>query len=181
MIFGGEGSDSCDIFQIDTGIGEVRRIGIRACVIRTVDGSEVIVPNGIIISRKVTNWTLSDWYRVIEVSVIVARGAATSITRLPALGKSQAECENCGSQSAARFARSHLSRLASSTEVGRPALESNCMNLFKAYSGFIQIHDTSVLDIGVTFTVTMRWRSCAWPSAKCSYEDRGQGPGTVRS
>ena len=171
MIFGGEGSDSCDIFQIDTGIGEVRRIGIRACVIRTVDGSEVIVPNGIIISRKVTNWTLSDWYRVIEVSVTVARGAATSITRLPALGKSQAECENCGSQPAAqryrasaapersrnsrylrgRFARSHLTRLAGSTEVGRPALESNCMNLFKAYSGFIQIHDTPVLNIGVTF------------------------------
>ena len=38
MIFGGEGSDSCEIIQIDTGIGEVRRIGIRACVIRTVDG-----------------------------------------------------------------------------------------------------------------------------------------------
>ena len=54
MIFGGEGSDSCEIIQIDTGIGEVRRIGIRACVIRTVDGSEVIVPNGTSISRKVT-------------------------------------------------------------------------------------------------------------------------------
>ena len=25
------------------------------------------------------------------------------------------------------------------------------MNLFKAYSGFIQIHDTPVLNIGVTF------------------------------
>jgi potassium-dependent mechanosensitive channel len=73
VIFGGEGSDSCDIIQIDTDLGEVRRIGIRACVIRTVDGSEVIVPNGTIISKKVTNWTLSDWYRAIEVSVIVAR------------------------------------------------------------------------------------------------------------
>jgi potassium-dependent mechanosensitive channel len=65
-----------DIIQIDTDIGEVRRIGIRACVIRTTDGSEVIVPNGTIISNKVTNWTLSDWYRAIEVSVTVARGAA---------------------------------------------------------------------------------------------------------
>jgi len=76
VIFDGEGSDSCDIIQIDTDIGEVRRIGIRACVIRTVDGSEVIVPNGTIISNKVTNWTLSDWYRAIEVSVTVARGVA---------------------------------------------------------------------------------------------------------
>jgi potassium efflux system protein len=65
-----------DIIQIDTDIGEVRRIGIRACVIRTTDGSEVIVPNGTIISNKVTNWTLSDRYRAIEVPVTVARGAA---------------------------------------------------------------------------------------------------------
>ncbi|MBV8352070.1 MAG: mechanosensitive ion channel [Verrucomicrobia bacterium] len=65
-----------DIIQIDTDIGEVRRIGIRACVIRTTDGSEVIVPNGTIISNKVTNWTLSDWHRAIEVPVTVARDAA---------------------------------------------------------------------------------------------------------
>ena len=65
-----------DIIQIDTDIGEVRRIGIRACVIRTTDGSEVIAPNGTIISNKVTNWTLSDRYRAIEVPVTVARGAA---------------------------------------------------------------------------------------------------------
>jgi potassium-dependent mechanosensitive channel len=65
-----------DIIQIDTDIGEVRRIGIRACIIRTTDGSEVIVPNGTIISNKVTDWTLSDWYRAIEVPVTVARGAA---------------------------------------------------------------------------------------------------------
>ena len=65
-----------DIIQIDTDIGEVRRIGIRACIIRTTDGSEVIVPNGTIIANKVTNWTLSDRYRAIEVPVTVARGAA---------------------------------------------------------------------------------------------------------
>jgi potassium efflux system protein len=65
-----------DVIQIDTDIGEVRRIGIRACVIRTTDGSEVIIPNGSIIANKVTNWTLSDRYRAIEVPVTVARGAA---------------------------------------------------------------------------------------------------------
>ena len=65
-----------DVIQIDTDIGEVRRIGIRACIIRTTDGSEVIVPNGSIIANKVTNWTLSDRYRAIEVPVTVARGVA---------------------------------------------------------------------------------------------------------
>jgi small-conductance mechanosensitive channel len=63
-----------DVVQVDADIGEVRRIGIRACVIRTADGSEVIVPNGTIISNKVTNWTFSDRYRAVEVSVTVARG-----------------------------------------------------------------------------------------------------------
>lgn len=64
-----------DIIQIDTDIGEVRRIGIRACIIHTTDGSEIIVPNGSIIANKVTNWTLSDRYRAIEMPVTVARGA----------------------------------------------------------------------------------------------------------
>src|ERR1700747_1535972 len=65
-----------DVIQIDTDVGEVRRIGIRACIIRTTDGSEIIVPNGSIIANKGTNWTLSDRYRAIEVPVTLARGAS---------------------------------------------------------------------------------------------------------
>jgi potassium efflux system protein len=65
-----------DVIQIDSDIGEVRQIGIRAGIIRTTDGSEVIVPNASIIANKVTNWTLSDRYRAIEIPVTVARGAA---------------------------------------------------------------------------------------------------------
>ncbi len=65
-----------DVIQVDADVGEVRRIGVRACVIRTADGSEIIVPNGTIISNKVTNWTLSDRYRAVELSVTVARGTA---------------------------------------------------------------------------------------------------------
>ena len=34
------------------------------------------MPNGTIIANKVTNWTLSDRYRAIEVPVTVARGTA---------------------------------------------------------------------------------------------------------
>jgi potassium efflux system protein len=64
-----------DVIQIDADVGEVRRIGIRACVIRTADGSEVIIPNGTIIANKVTNWTFSDRYRAVEIPVTVARGA----------------------------------------------------------------------------------------------------------
>jgi potassium efflux system protein len=63
-----------DVIEIDGTVGEVRRIGIRACVIRTGQGSEIIVPNGALISNQVTNWTFSDRARAIEVSVNVLPG-----------------------------------------------------------------------------------------------------------
>ena len=64
-----------DVIEIEGTVGEVRRIGIRACVIRTGQGSEIIVPNGALISNQVTNWTFSDRARAIEVSVNVLPGA----------------------------------------------------------------------------------------------------------
>jgi small-conductance mechanosensitive channel len=62
------------VVQVDADVGEVQRIGIRACVIRTANGSEIILPNGTLISNKVKNWTFSDQYRAVEVQVSVARG-----------------------------------------------------------------------------------------------------------
>jgi potassium efflux system protein len=64
-----------DVIEVSGNVGEVRRIGIRASVIRTADGSEVIVPNGSLISSQVTNWTFSDRQRAVEISVNVAGGA----------------------------------------------------------------------------------------------------------
>jgi potassium-dependent mechanosensitive channel len=64
-----------DVIEIEGTVGEVRRIGIRACVIRTGQGSEIIVPNGALISNQVTNWTFSDRARAIEVSVNVLPSA----------------------------------------------------------------------------------------------------------
>jgi potassium-dependent mechanosensitive channel len=63
-----------DVIEIGGTLGEVRRIGIRACVIRTADGSEIIVPNGSLISNQVTNWTFSDRARAVEVSVNIVPG-----------------------------------------------------------------------------------------------------------
>jgi small-conductance mechanosensitive channel len=64
-----------DVIEVSGNVGEVRPIGIRASVIRTADGSEVIVPNGSLISSQVTNWTFSDRQRAVEISVNVAGGA----------------------------------------------------------------------------------------------------------
>ena len=63
-----------DVIEVGGNLGEVSRIGIRASVIRTADGSEVIVPNGSLISSQVTNWTFSDRKRAVEMSVNVAGG-----------------------------------------------------------------------------------------------------------
>ena len=61
-----------DIVQIDTNMGKVERIGIRASVILLANGSELIVPNGNLISNPVTNWTLSNCERLIEIPVTIA-------------------------------------------------------------------------------------------------------------
>ncbi|MDX2443937.1 MAG: mechanosensitive ion channel [Bacteroidales bacterium] len=63
-----------DTVQVGELWGDVKRIGIRASVIRTFSGSEVIVPNGMLISREVTNWTLSDSKRRLDLEVGVAYG-----------------------------------------------------------------------------------------------------------
>jgi small-conductance mechanosensitive channel len=63
-----------DMIQVGEREGRLRRIGMRASVIRTLEGSEVIVPNGQLISEEVLNWTLSDQQRRLEIPVGVAYG-----------------------------------------------------------------------------------------------------------
>ena len=65
-----------DALQIGDLQGRVRRIGIRASVIRTPQGAEIIVPNAQLISEQVTNWTLSDQLRRVDLPVGVNYGAA---------------------------------------------------------------------------------------------------------
>jgi potassium efflux system protein len=62
-----------DTVQIDANtVGRVERIGIRASVILLGNGSELIMPNGNLISNPVTNWTLSNCERLIEIPVNIA-------------------------------------------------------------------------------------------------------------
>jgi len=49
--------------------GEVKRIGIRASVIKQYDGSEIIVPNADLISKQVINWTLTKYTRRIIMTI----------------------------------------------------------------------------------------------------------------
>jgi potassium-dependent mechanosensitive channel len=65
-----------DTVQVGDFQGRVRRIGIRASVVRTAQGAEIIVPNAQLISQDVTNWTLSDHLRRIDLPVSVIAGTA---------------------------------------------------------------------------------------------------------
>ena len=66
--------DVGDTIEFSDTSGTMQRIGIRASLIRTFDGAEVIVPNGILLSDSVTNWTLSDRRRRIDLDVGVEYG-----------------------------------------------------------------------------------------------------------
>jgi small-conductance mechanosensitive channel len=61
-----------DSIQLGDLGGDVLRIGIRSSTLRTPQGAEVIVPNSKLIEDKVTNWTLSDRRRRIELDIGVA-------------------------------------------------------------------------------------------------------------
>lgn len=63
-----------DTIEVGTLIGTVKRIGIRASVVRTFEGAEVIVPNGNLLAGELVNWTYSDRQRRIELPVGVSYG-----------------------------------------------------------------------------------------------------------
>ncbi len=67
-----------DKIQIGEISGLVKDIGIRATVVQTWQGAEVIVPNATLISDNLINWTLSDTKRRMEIPVGVAYGSPTA-------------------------------------------------------------------------------------------------------
>ena len=70
-----------DTIEIDGQTGRVQRIGIRASVIQSTAGAEVIIPNGKLISDKVVNWTLSNGRRQITVTLLLKLDADVARAR----------------------------------------------------------------------------------------------------
>jgi potassium efflux system protein len=65
-----------DTIEVGDLLGEVRRIGFRASTVRVRNGADIIIPNAQFITANVTNWTLSDQLRRLELPVGVNYGAA---------------------------------------------------------------------------------------------------------
>lgn len=61
-----------DLIEFQNQMGHVQTIGIRASVVRTFSGAELIVPNGDLVSSQVVNWNLSDRKRRVEIPVVLA-------------------------------------------------------------------------------------------------------------
>jgi small-conductance mechanosensitive channel len=64
-----------DAVQLGDLLGVVQRIGLRSSTVRTMDGAEVIIPNGQLVAEPLVNWTLSDRRRRITLAVGAAYGS----------------------------------------------------------------------------------------------------------
>lgn len=64
-----------DTIEVGTRIGTVKEVGIRSSKLKGYDGSEVIIPNGDLLSQHLINWTLTDKNRRVELFIGVAYGS----------------------------------------------------------------------------------------------------------
>ncbi len=57
-----------DYVQLQTGVdGEVKKISIRATIVRTFEGEDIIVPNSEFVSSKVNTWSYGDNWRRLKI------------------------------------------------------------------------------------------------------------------
>ncbi len=65
-----------DFVELATGVdGEVRKISIRATIVRTFDGEDVIVPNSEFVSSRVSTWSFDDNWRRLKIPFGVSYGS----------------------------------------------------------------------------------------------------------
>ena len=70
-----------DLIEIGSSTGRVKDIGIRSSRILTPDGAEVIVPNGDMLSQKLTNWTLNNTHMRLEATIKLVDPASLNRTK----------------------------------------------------------------------------------------------------
>ena len=64
-----------DAIEVGGRSGTVKDVGIRSSKIQAYDGSEIIIPNGDLLSQHLINWTLSDQKRRVELIIGVSYGS----------------------------------------------------------------------------------------------------------
>ena len=98
-----------DTVELSGTVGTVRDIGMRATTFTTFEGADVVVPNGMLLSEKLINWTLSTNTRRIDIPVGVAYGSDPERVRALLTEVAQ-RTERCRNPAAARGAVHRLRR-----------------------------------------------------------------------
>ena len=69
-----------DVVDVAGMSGKVRDIGMRATIITSFDGAEVVVPNGMLLADKLVNWTLFGSSRRISIDISTGYGVSPQQT-----------------------------------------------------------------------------------------------------
>ncbi len=69
-----------DVVDVAGMSGTVRDIGMRATIVRTFEGADVVVPNGMLLADKLVNWTFSGTRRRINLDVTTSYAASPQRT-----------------------------------------------------------------------------------------------------
>lgn len=64
-----------DIIEIEGNWAEIKSIGLRATIVQTLDQADVVIPNADLVSKQVTNWTLTSRLVRLIIPVGVAYGS----------------------------------------------------------------------------------------------------------
>lgn len=70
-----------DIVEIDGLIGKVKRIGVRTCLVETLENITIVVPNSKLVVQSVINWSHNDEKARFKISIGVAYGSNTELVR----------------------------------------------------------------------------------------------------
>jgi potassium-dependent mechanosensitive channel len=71
-----------DFIELNDGlVGMVKEINVRSTLINTNDNVDIIVPNSMLVSDRVTNWTLRDAYRRMRIPFSVAYGSDKDLVK----------------------------------------------------------------------------------------------------
>jgi potassium-dependent mechanosensitive channel len=76
-----------DVLEVENQRGTVTSIGLRSCVVHMVNGTELLIPNSVLLENNLTNWTYSSKIIRSEIKVVVLCDSDTrKVTQL--LGES---------------------------------------------------------------------------------------------
>ena len=60
-----------DVIEISSESGRVKSMGLRTTKINAPNGAEIIIPNGNLLSQNITNWTYTDNFKLVEISIAI--------------------------------------------------------------------------------------------------------------